>query len=65
MAWRIIDVVEDGRYLHTERDWLVVEENRRQIGRIPLVDVQAVLVHAPQQKCSGTGSCAVLPMHRQ
>lgn len=46
MSWRIIDVAEDGRYLHTVRDWLVVEEGRKEIGRVPLSDVQSVLVHA-------------------
>jgi CRISPR-associated protein Cas1 len=46
MSWRIIDVVEDGRYLHIERDWLVVEENKLELGRVPLTDVQSVLVHA-------------------
>jgi len=46
MSWRIIDVVEDGRYLHAERDWLVVEEKGHKIGRVPLVDIQSVFVHA-------------------
>jgi len=39
MTWRIIEVAEDGRYLHSERDWLVVEEKGHKTGRIPLVDV--------------------------
>lgn len=46
MSWRIIDIEQDGRYLHAERDWLVIEENRAEIGRVPLTDVQSVLVHA-------------------
>lgn len=46
LNWRIIDVTQDGRYLHAERDWLVVEEKRVEIDRIPLSDVQSVLVHA-------------------
>jgi CRISP-associated protein Cas1 len=46
MTWRIIDVAEDGRYLHAERDWLVVKEGRTELGRVPLIDVQSVLVHA-------------------
>jgi CRISPR-associated protein Cas1 len=46
MSWQIIDVVEDGRYLHAARDWLVVEAGREEIGRVPLSDVQSVLVHA-------------------
>lgn len=39
-------MAEDGRYLHAERDWLVVEQGREEIGRVPLADVQSVLVHA-------------------
>jgi len=46
MSWRIIDVIEDGRYLHAERDWLVVKKQGTEIGRVPLTDVQSVLVHA-------------------
>jgi len=46
MSWRIVDVAEDGRYLHTDRNWLVVEANRQEVGRVPLADVQSVLVHA-------------------
>lgn len=46
MSWRVIDVSEDGRYLHAERDWLVVQDKRTEIGRVPLSDVQSVLVHA-------------------
>ena len=46
MSWRIIDVAEDGRYLHAERDWLVIQDKRTEIGRVPLTDVQSVLVHA-------------------
>ncbi len=32
MTWRIIDVARDGRYLHTDRNWLVIAENRVEIG---------------------------------
>jgi CRISPR-associated protein Cas1 len=46
MTWQIVDVSQDGRYLHAERDWLIVEENKKEIGRLPLTDVQTVLVHA-------------------
>ena len=35
MSWRIIDVAEDGRHLHAERDWLVIEEKHTEIGRVP------------------------------
>ena len=46
MTWQIVDVSQDGRYLHVERDWLIVEEKEKEIGRLPLTDVQSVLVHA-------------------
>jgi len=46
VSWRIIDVAEDGRYLHAGRNSLVIQENKLEIGRIPLTDVQSVLVHA-------------------
>jgi CRISP-associated protein Cas1 len=46
MSWRIIDVSQDGRYLHAEREWLVVSENKVEIGRVPLVDIHSILVHA-------------------
>ncbi len=46
MSWQIVDVVEDGRYLHTDREWMVVKENQIEIGRIPLTDIQSILVHA-------------------
>jgi CRISP-associated protein Cas1 len=46
MSWQIIDVIKDGHYLHADREWIVVEENRVEIGRVPLTDIQSVLVHA-------------------
>ncbi len=46
MNWRIIDVTEDGHYLHADRDWLVIEQKRAEIGRAPLTDIQSILVHA-------------------
>jgi CRISPR-associated protein Cas1 len=46
MSWRIIDVSQDGRYLHADREWLVVTQNQEEVGRFPLTDIQSVLVHA-------------------
>lgn len=46
MSWRVIDVTQDGRYLHVDRESLVVEENRQEIGRVALSDIQSIMVHA-------------------
>lgn len=46
MSWQIIDVIEDGRYLHAEREWIVIEENKVELGRVPLTDIPSILVHA-------------------
>lgn len=43
---RIIDIATDGRHLSAHRGFLVVSEDRREVGRIPLDDVCAVIVHA-------------------
>ena len=46
MSWRIIDVTQSGRYLHAERESLIVLEKRKELGRIPLRDIQSILVHS-------------------
>ena len=46
MSRRVIDVTDDGRYLHSEGQWVVVRQGKSEIGRVPLVDLQSVLVHA-------------------
>lgn len=46
MTWRIIDIFQDGRYLHAEREWLILSESKTEIGRIALADIQSILVHA-------------------
>ena len=46
MSWRVIDLAEDGRHLHAQGRWVVVKHESTEVGRIPLVDVQSVLVHA-------------------
>lgn len=43
---RIVDIATDGRHLSAHRGFLVVSEERREVGRIPLDDVCAVIIHA-------------------
>lgn len=43
---RIVDISTDGRHLSAHRGFLVVSEDRQEVGRIPLDDVGAVIVHA-------------------
>lgn len=43
---RIVDIATDGRHLSAHRGFLVVSEAREEVGRIPLDDVAAVIVHA-------------------
>ncbi len=46
MSWRIIDITDSGRYLHAERQSLIVFDKSVELGRIPLRDIQSILVHA-------------------
>lgn len=43
---RIVDIASDGRHLSAHRGFLVVSEDRVEVGRVPLDDVAAVVVHA-------------------
>ncbi|RIA45757.1 CRISPR-associated Cas1 family protein [Hephaestia caeni] len=43
---RIVDIATDGRHLSLYRGFLVVEEQREEVGRIALDDIYAVIVHA-------------------
>lgn len=43
---RIVDIATDGRHLSAYRGFLLVSEERQEVGRIPLDDVAAVIVHA-------------------
>lgn len=43
---RIVDIATDGRHLSAHRGFMLVSEERSEIGRIPLDDVSAVIVHA-------------------
>jgi CRISPR-associated protein Cas1 len=43
---RIVDIATDGRHLSAYRGFLIVSEDRKEVGRIPLDDVAAIIVHA-------------------
>lgn len=43
---RIVDIATDGRHLSAHRGFMIVSEERREVGRVPLDDVCAVVVHA-------------------
>jgi len=43
---RILDVATDGRHLSLHRGFLIIEEQREEVGRVALDDIHAVLLHA-------------------
>jgi CRISP-associated protein Cas1 len=43
---RVVDVSTDGRHLAAHRGFMIVSEQRQEVGRVPLDDVAAVIVHA-------------------
>lgn len=43
---RIVDIATDGRHLSAHRGFLLVSEEQKEVGRIPLDDVAAIIVHA-------------------
>jgi CRISP-associated protein Cas1 len=43
---RIVDIATDGRHLSAHRGFLIVSEEREEVGRVALDDVAAVIVHA-------------------
>lgn len=43
---RIVDIASDGRHISLHRGFLLVEEDRVEVGRVALDDVHAVIVHA-------------------
>lgn len=43
---RIVDIATDGRHLSLYRGFLVIEEERKEVGRVALDDIHAVIVHA-------------------
>lgn len=43
---RIVDIATDGRHLSAHRGFLLVSQEREEVGRIPLDDIAAIIVHA-------------------
>lgn len=43
---RIVDIATDGRHLAAYRGFLLVSEDRVEVGRVPLDDIAAVIIHA-------------------
>ncbi len=43
---RIVDIATDGRHLSAYRGFLLVTHEREEVGRVPLDDVAAVIIHA-------------------
>lgn len=43
---RVVDIASDGRHLSAHRGFMIVSEAREEVGRVPLDDVAAVIVHA-------------------
>lgn len=43
---RIVDIATDGRHLSHYRGFLIVEEDRKEVGRVPLDDIHSVIIHA-------------------
>ncbi|MFQ6018486.1 MAG: type II CRISPR-associated endonuclease Cas1 [Kiloniellaceae bacterium] len=46
MIGRVVEIAEDGRHLSVLRGFMLVEENRREVARIPLDDIGMVLANA-------------------
>lgn len=46
MTQRIVDIATDDRHLSAYRGFLVVSEKKEEMGRVPLDDIAAVIVHA-------------------
>lgn len=51
---RIVDIGTEGMHLSAFRGFLIVERERAEVGRIPLDDVHAVILHA--HGCTWTGN---------
>jgi len=43
---RIVDIATDGLHLSTYRGFLMVEQDKEEVGRVALDDIHAVIVHA-------------------
>lgn len=51
---RVIDIASDGRHLSRERGFLKVSEDGAEIGRVPLDEIAAVIIHAHGTTCSAS-----------
>lgn len=51
---RIIDIASEGRHLSRHRGFLLVSENGAEIGRVPLDEITAVIIHAHGTTCSAS-----------
>jgi len=51
---RIVDIATEGLHLSAHRGFLMVEKDREEVGRVPLDDVHAVIVHAHGATWSGS-----------
>lgn len=51
---RIVDIATDGLHLSTYRGFLMVEQDKEEVGRVALDDIHAVIVHA--HGCTWTGN---------
>lgn len=51
---RVIDIANDGRHLSRERGFLKVSEAGAEIGRVPLDEITAVIIHAHGTTCSAS-----------
>lgn len=50
---RIVDIASDGRHLSVHRGFLLVEEGAKEVGRVALDNIHAVIVHAHGVTWSG------------
>lgn len=46
MPGRIVEIAEEGRHLSVRRGFLVVKEDREELGRVPLDDLAAVIANS-------------------
>ena len=46
MSSRIIDIVNDDRYLSVKHGFMIVSEDDKEIGKVPLDDLEAIIANA-------------------
>ena len=54
MIGGLVEIAEDGRHLHITRGFLAVSADKQELGRIPLADIDALLLTARQITLSRT-----------